>query len=193
MGMGKHEGKASVVDAVNIFDKTLRKQGSQHNYHSADPFALSVLITDISGQSASAIFHENVFTKFNPKGQIHWAADNYGYSVSQARLVMKPSDWSDFGQYILDEIKNDSCIGRYFEEGRQKAVKTNRKGVSYGYQFWVYPVNGEKAITMTGHGGFFNVLSQDKNTVMTIFSIDENYKTGNLFKDLSKIAGKVIK
>ena len=193
MGMGKYEGKASVIDAVRLFNKTLRKQGVQHNYHSVDPFALSVLVTDLTGESVSAVFHENVFKKFNDKGQIHWAADKKGYSVAQARLVMKPSDWSDFGQYILDEINSGSCIGQYFEDGRKRAVKTKRDKVKYGYQFWVYDVNGEKAITMTGHGGFFNVLSQDKNTVMTLFSIDENYKAGNLFKDLSKIAGKVIK
>lgn len=191
-GMVEYEGKASVIDAVRLFDKTLRKQGTQHNYHSADPFALSVLITDLTGQSASAVFHQNVFKKFNDKGQIHWMSDKKGYSVSQARLAMKPSDWSDLGQYILDEIKNDSCIGQYFEEGRKRAVKTKRQDVKYGYQFWVYNVNGEQAITMTGHGGFFNVLSQKKNTVLTLFSIDENYKAGNLFSDLSKIAGKVI-
>ena len=192
MGMAEYEGKASVIDAVRLFDKNLRKQGAQHNYHSVDPFALSVLVTDITGQSVSAIFHQNVFKKFNDKGQIHWSADNKGYSVSQARLVMKPTDWSDFGQYILDEIKNDSCIGKYFEEGRKLAVKTNRKNVKYGYQFWVYDVSGEQAITMTGHGGFFNILSQKKNTVLTLFSIDEHYKAGNLFSDMSKIASKVI-
>ena len=193
MGMAEYEGKASVIDAVRLFDKTLRKQGAQHNYHSADPFALSVLVTDVTGQSVSAIFHQNVFKKFNDQGQIHWSADNKGYSVSQARLVMKPSDWSDFGQYILDEIKNDSCIGQYFEEGRKRAVKTNRKNVKYGYQFWVYNVNGEQAITMTGHGGFFNVLSQKKNMVLTLFSVDEHYKAGNLFKNIATIAGKVMK
>ena len=193
MGIGKHEGKASVIKSLDLFDKTLRQQGTKHNYHTADPFALSVLVTDLTGESVSAVFHKNVFKQFNDKGQIHWAADKKGYSVAQARLVMKPSDWSDFGQYILDEIKSGSCIGQYFEDGRKRAVKTKRDNVKYGYQFWVYDVNGEKAITMTGHGGFFNVLSQDKNTVMTLFSVDENYKAGNLFKDLSKIAGKVIK
>jgi hypothetical protein len=35
---------------------------------------------------------------------------------------------------------------------------------------------------MTGHGGFFNVINTTKNTILTMFSVDEKYKYGNLFK-----------
>lgn len=193
MGLAEFEGKADLVAAVNMFNKTLRKQGTQHNYHSADPFALSVLITEITGKPASQVFYENVYSKFAKGGQIHWAADKKGYTVSQARLVMKASDWSDFGQYILDEIKAKSCLGNFFEDGRKSAVPTKRKNVKYGYQFWVYTINGESVITMTGHGGFFNILSQKKNKVLSIFSVDENYKAGNLFGNLPGIVSKVMK
>lgn len=193
MGLAEFEGKADLVAAVNLFNKTLRKQGAQHNYHTADPFALSVLITEITGKPASQVFYENVYTKFAKGGQIHWAADKKGYTVSQARLVMKAADWSDFGQYILDEIKAGSCLGNFFEEGRKNAVSTKRKNVKYGYQFWVYKINGESVITMTGHGGFFNILSQKKNKVLSIFSVDENYKAGNLFSNLPKIVSSVMK
>ena len=134
-----------------------------------------------------------MYTKFAKGGQIHWAADKKGYTVSQARLVMKAADWSDFGQYILDEIKAGSCLGNFFEEGRKNAVSTKRKNVKYGYQFWVYKINGESVITMTGHCGFFNILSQKKNEVLSIFSVDENYKAGNLFSNLPKIVSPVMK
>ena len=48
---------------------------------------------------------------------------------------------------------------------------------------------------MTGHGGFFNNLSVEKNTVISIFSIDEKYKAGNLFCDgvLSRIASEIVR
>lgn len=48
-------------------------------------------------------------------------------------------------------------------------------------------------ITMTGHGGFFNILSQSKNKVLTIFSVDEAYNAGNLFGDLESVVGEVFK
>ena len=30
----------------------------------------------------------------------------------------------------------------------------HRQNVNYGFQFWVYNVDGESVITMTGYGGF---------------------------------------
>ena len=52
---------------------------------------------------------------------------------------------------------------------------------------------GESVITMTGHGGF-NVLSIEKNTVISIFSLDEEYEAGNLFGNgvLAQIASEII-
>ena len=32
MGMGKYEGKASIIKSLDLFDKTLRQQGKKHNY-----------------------------------------------------------------------------------------------------------------------------------------------------------------
>ena len=192
MGMGEYEGKANLISAVKIFDKSLRTQGTKHNYHSADPFALSLLITEITGLPASEVFFQNIYKLFSSKGQIHWISDKNGYTVSQARLVMKSPDWSKFGQFVLDEIRKDSCIGKFFQEGKENAVVTHRENVGYGYHFWVYDINGEKMITMTGHGGFFNVLSLKKNKVLSIFSVDEKYKVGNLFGELETIISEVM-
>ncbi|MAW13125.1 MAG: hypothetical protein CML57_02785 [Rhodobacteraceae bacterium] len=193
MGLGDYSGKANILLALKLFDKNHRKQGTKHNYHSADPFALSVLITDITGKPASEIFYQNVYKKFSENGQIHWVSDRKGYTVSQARLVMKGLDWSKFGQFILDEIRTNTCLGKFFENGKNSAIPTSRKNVGYGYQFWVYEINGEEMITMTGHGGFFNILSQGKNKVLSIFSVDEAYKAGNLFGDLESVVGEVFK
>ena len=86
---------------------------------------------------------------------------------------MTAPQWNAFGQFIIDEVKSKSCIGNFFTEGVSTSVPTSRENVKYGFQFWVYNVDGESAITMTGHGGLFNILSVEKNTVISIFSIDE--------------------
>lgn len=54
-------------------------------------------------------------------------------------------------------------------------------------------VNGQPTLTMTGHGGFFNIINTSKNTILTMFSVDENYKYGNLFSKgvISKIAEEI--
>ena len=64
-GMGKHEGKADVLKAISLLKGNDREQGSKHFYNSSDPFALSILISDITNKPASEIFYENAYKKFN--------------------------------------------------------------------------------------------------------------------------------
>lgn len=193
LGMRKYEGKGSVLKAVSILKGNDREQGSKHFYFSSDPFALSIMITDLTNKPASQIFYENAFKKFSKNKFMHWVSDKKGVTVSQARLTMSALDWSNFGQFVHDEITNDTCLGKFYKEGITNAVDTKRDGVKYGYQFWVYNVNGVATLTMTGHGGFFNIVNTTNNTILTILSVDENYKYGNLFSKgtISKIASEI--
>ena len=193
MGMRKYEGKADMVKALSILKGNDREQGSKHFYNSSAPFALSIMISDLTNKPASQIFYENAFKKFSTNNFMHWVSDKKGITVSQARLTMTAVDWSNFGQYIHDEMTNNTCLGKFYKEGIKNSVETKRDGVRYGYQFWVYNVNGVPTLTMTGHGGFFNVINTSKNTILTIFSVDENYKYGNLFSKgtISKIASEI--
>ena len=47
-------------------------------------------------------------------------------------------------------------------------------------------------LVMRGHGGQFNVIMPNHDTVLTIISIDENYKFGNLFAVICELAEKVL-
>ena len=193
MGMRKYEGKANMLKAISILKGNDREQGSKHFYFSSDPFALSIMITDLTNKPASQIFYENAFKKFSTNNFMHWVSDKKGITVAQARLTMTAIDWSNFGQFVHDEMKNDTCLGKFYKEGITNAVNTKRDGVKYGYQFWVYNVNGVPTLTMTGHGGFFNIINSEKNSITTIFSVDEKYKYGNLFSKgmISKIAEEI--
>ena len=193
MGMRKYEGKANMLKAISILKENDREQGSKHFYFSSDPFALSIMITDLTNKPASQIFYENAFKKFSTNNFMHWVSDKKGITVAQARLTMTATDWSNFGQFVHDEMKNNTCLGKFYKEGIENAVETTRDGVKYGYQFWVYNVNGQPTLTMTGHGGFFNIINTTKNTILTMFSVDEKYKYGNLFSKgmISKIAEEI--
>jgi len=193
MGMGKHEGNADMLKSISILKGNAREQGSKHFYFSSDSFALSIMISDLTNKPASQIFYENAFKKFSTNNFMHWVSDKKGITVAQARLTMTAIDWSNFGQFIHDEMKNDTCLGKFYKEGIQTSVETDREGVRYGYQFWVYNVNGIPSLTMTGHGGFFNIINPEKHTIITILSVDGKYKYGNLFSKgmISKIAEEI--
>ena len=64
-GMGKHEGKADVLKAISLLKRNDREQGSKHFYNSSDPFALSILISEITNKPAREIFYVNAYKKFN--------------------------------------------------------------------------------------------------------------------------------
>jgi len=193
MGMGKHEGNADMLKSISILKGNAREQGSKHFYFSSDSFALSIMISDLTNKPASQIFYENAFKKFSTNNFMHWVSDKKGITVAQARLTMTAIDWSNFGQFVNDEMKNDTCLGKFYKEGIQTSVETDREGVRYGYQFWVYNVNGIPSLTMTGHGGFFNIINPEKHTIITILSVDGKYKYGNLFSKgmISKIAEEI--
>ena len=193
MGMRKYEGKANMLKAISILKGNDREQGSKHFYFPSDPFALSIMITDLTNKPASQIFYENAFKKFSTNNFMHWVSDKKGITVAQARLTMTAVDWANFGQFVHDEMINNTCLGKFYSDGIKNAVETKRENVKYGYQFWVYEVNGTPTLTMTGHGGFFNIINAAKNSIITILSVDEKYKYGNLFSKgmISKIAEEI--
>ena len=83
-----------------------------------------------------------------------WISDRKGVSVAQARLTMTALDWSNFGQFVHDEIISNTCLGKFYKVGITNAVGTKRNGVKYEYQIWVYNVNGVPTLTITGLVGF---------------------------------------
>ena len=192
VGTKDYEEKSSVLNALLLLNENIREQGKLSNYHTGDTFALSLLISDITNKPASQIFYENIFLKWNKNnGLMHWISDKDGITVSQAHLTMSPYDWLNFGGFILDQMSSKTCIGNFFLEGLENGVETVRENVKYGYLFWIYNVKKKPTIVMTGHGGFFNVLNQKTNSVLTILSVDPGYKKGNLFNNISQISGKI--
>ena len=53
---------------------------------------------------------------------MHWISDRKGVSVVQARLTMTALDWSNFGQFVYDEIISNTCLGKFYKEGITNAV-----------------------------------------------------------------------
>ena len=71
---------------------------------------------------------------------------------------MVAPQWNAFGQFIISESSLKPPSTNFFLKGIHVCTHS-RENVKYGFQFWVYNVDGESAITMTGHGGLFNILA----------------------------------
>ena len=191
-GVENFEGQASVRDALQFYKVASRKQGEEMNYHSTDTLALSVLVEDISGIPLSKYFYENLYKSFGKSGYMQWTSDNFGTTVGFSDLVMTARDWAFFGEYLMKQMKENTCLGSFFQDGIINAVHTGKKnGSRYGYQSWVFDVNGNASLVLQGHGGQFIVLDQTNDTLLLTISINENYEAGNLFSNIHKFAERL--
>ena len=83
-------------------------------------------------------------------------------------------------------------MGEYFNEGVRVAVDTGKSNKStYGYQSWVFNVNNTPKIVLQGHGGQFMVLDEQNETIILIFSENENYENGNPFSVIAIFAQRL--
>ena len=191
-GMQKFDGNGNVREALNFYKSAARNAGQKMNYHSTDSLALSILVEEIAQKSLAKYFHSEIYSQFGKSGFMQWTSDKSGTTVSFSDLVMTAQDWANFGQYLMRQKQSNSCLGRYFNEGVKKAVATGKKNRSkYGYQSWVFPVNGEAAMVLQGHSGQFIVLDEATNTLLLTISVNEKYKVGNLFSDIGKITERL--
>ena len=190
-GVANFSGAADVRGALKFYKMAARKQGETMNYHSSDTLALSVLVEDIAGKPLSDVFHQHVFQKFSGDRYMHWTADKSGTTVTYSDLVMTAKDWAHFGRFIMTERRKGSCLGAFFNEGVKNAVASPNPSKQYGFQSWVYQVNGQPTFAFQGHGGQFLVLDDSKDTVLLTLSFNESYAAGNLFKNIAKFAEKL--
>jgi hypothetical protein len=119
---------------------------------------------------------------------MHWTSDELGTTVSFSDLVMSARDWINFGSYLMQQKRENTCLGAFFNEGVALSVETGKNnGAKYGYQSWVFNIHESPAMVLQGHGGQFLVLDEVTDTLLLAISIDERYKIGNLFKDIGTI------
>jgi len=192
-GMQKFAGNGDIREALNFYKSASRNPGSQMNYHSTDSLALSVLVEEISGQSLAKYFYTNLYKEFGEYNFMQWTSDKNGTTVSFSDLVMTARDWANFGQYLMTQKIQNSCLGNFFSEGVEGSVDTGKENLSrYGYQSWLFNVNGNPTMVLQGHGGQFIVLDEVTNTLLLTISRNEQYEVGNLFSHIHKIAEHII-
>ena len=191
-GLKRFSGQGDVRQALNFYKSAARKQGRGMNYHASDTLALSVLAEDIAGVPLSKIFFQKVYLKFGKSNYLHWTSDKSGTTVGFSDLAMTARDWAEFGHYLMAQKIAKTCLGKFFNEGVNKSVRTGKEnGSRYGYQSWVFDVNGKPSLVLQGHGGQFVVLNESSNTVLLTISSSPQYKAGNLFSNIHKIAERI--
>lgn len=185
LGFGKLAGKGSVKNALNLLEEANTSQGERFNYHPSDPLALSILAQEITGKPLGQLFYENIYLDFRKEGRLHWLSDNEGVTVPISSSAMRARDWAYFGQYIMQQMSANTCLGKFFKYGLENAVSTaysDPKSAKFGFMSWVQDINGSPALTFRGHAGQLIAMDPTRSIVVYIASFDKNYDFGNIFR-----------
>ena len=102
---------------------------------------------------------------------------------------------------ILEDWRNDTCVGKYLKELYDRRVKnaynprgghglfrskTHSKGTNYDYAgfFHTNPAGGKGTLfVMHGYGGQVIAINFDTGTIVVAHSVHEDWDTGRLIID----------
>ena len=82
---------------------------------------------------------------------------------------MSARDWINFGSYLMQQKRDNTCLGAFFNEGVALSVKTGKNnGAKYGYQSWIFNIHKSPAMVLQGYGGQFMVLDEVTDTLLLL-------------------------
>lgn len=181
-----NDGSNDQLRQIQNVSSVYSDQGKISRYHSLDVTAASVLVTEITGKSVDQIFYDRIYSQMGPEGKMIWWADKNGNALGMAGLYMTTRDWARLGQYMVNEMQTDSCIGQFLKDGLTNAIKTTTRDYQeYGYFFWVSKVGGKRLVVLTGKGGQVMIPNHYNNSVAVVISAsDFKYKSKDLIRSV---------
>ncbi|WP_438448373.1 serine hydrolase domain-containing protein [Gorillibacterium sp. sgz5001074] len=141
-------------------------------YRSPDSHLLSCLMTRVTGKPTSIYLKERLFDPIGIEGY-EWAEDPQGNTAGHVFLKMKSRDLLRFGQLILNGGRwgKESVLPEPWIRESHNPRSEGLPGFGqYGYQWWIKPVAGVRAVYAWGHGGNFIMLLPELDSVAVAVS-----------------------
>jgi len=172
--------------------------GTRTNYMSADPFLLSVNLSERLSYPLEFYMHKKLFDPLSIKNYI-LNTDDKGNPYFAGGLYMTPRDMLKFGQLYLDKgiwngkrILSEKWVKTSFEK-HTNLENTSEKN-AYGYFWWHhnYKVKEKSvpAIEARGNGGQYISIIPELNTVIVVTT--ENYNKRGAAQQTEKIIAEYV-
>ena len=172
--------------------------GEYFIYKNLNTQVLGLLIETISGQKLNEFIYENIY-KYIGRENAEWSTDRVGNVKAFCCLYLTIEEFLRFGKLILDKGKvGDKVIisEKYLNDmftPNKKLKELNEKGENnnfYGLQAWTTNTpDGHKVKYFWGIQGQYNIVIEDLDMVITIFS---SYKKYQKRKGFEKIILNII-
>jgi len=189
----RDSGLNDQVEIIQSIQDRYSEQGKVSIYHTLDVTAASILVSELTGKSVSEIFNNEIFTKMGASDSLYWWEDKNGVTIGMTGAYMTTRDWAKFGQFIINNINQKTCMGRFYLSGIESALPTiQRDYQDYGYYFWVQDVSNsvfesKPMIAFSGKFGHAMILDHYNNSVVLVTSASKNGKYGrrHIRKDIT--------
>jgi CubicO group peptidase (beta-lactamase class C family) len=188
------DGTNDQVALIQALNKKYSEQGIVSRYHTLDATAAAILIEELAAQPLDQYFNEKIFSTLGAEEKLVWWADKHGNPLGFGGLNMITRDWARLGQYIVDELQAQTCLGNFLQDGITQALDTTeRETQRYGYFFWVSEIGGKPVMVLTGKGGQAMIPNHYNNSVVLVISAsDFKYKNRSLLGDILPAVSRQI-
>ena len=149
------------------------ESGKRFKYQSGDSQSLSFLISEISGQSLSDYFSENVWSKLGPKRDALWSLDDKnGHEKAFCCFNSNAKDFAKIGKLMLNygNWAGEHIVDSSYVQEATKAAnlleKDGAKNRRYGYQWWLGSFHGQNVFYARGINGQYIFCIPEKNMIV---------------------------
>lgn len=198
--------------AYNLTDRLINYKvaynpGEYFVYKNLNTQILGLLIEKVSKQKLNEFIYDNLY-KYVGKEKAEWNTDRVGNAKAFCCLYLTNEDFLRFGKIILDKgkigdkvIVSEKYINEMFNPNPKLTVirrqGKSEKNTFYGLQCWTLNTDdGYKIKYFNGMLGQYNIIVEDLDILISIFSNDRNKGTRENFekivKNYVKNARKVI-
>ena len=152
--------------------------GSRFVYSNTDTTSLGFLAEDHGGFINN--FDWLIWKKIGAEGKGYWQVDKDGLPITYSGFSATARDWGRLALFSLDQLKNGSpCQRNFMTEATSPLISnTSSSGRSfshYGYQTWIGNFGPRPSYWYVGYGGQRIGIDPEKERILIIFSVNENY------------------
>jgi CubicO group peptidase (beta-lactamase class C family) len=198
--------------AYNLTDRLINYKvaynpGEYFVYKNLNTQILGLLIEKVSKQKLNEFIYDNLY-KYVGREKAEWNTDRVGNVKAFCCLYLTNEDFLRFGKIILDKgkigdkvIVSEKYVNEMFNPNPKLTVirrqGKSEKNTFYGLQCWTLNTDdGYKIKYFNGMLGQYNIIVEDLDILISIFSNDRNKGTRENFekivKNYVKNARKVI-
>lgn len=152
--------------------------GSRFVYSNTDTTSLGFLAEDNGGFINN--FDRLIWRKIGAEGKGYWQVDKDGLPITYAGFSATARDWGRLALFSLDQLKNGTkCQRNFMTEAISPLISnTSSSGRSfshYGYQTWIGNFGPRPSYWYVGYGGQRIGIDPEKERILIIFSVNEEY------------------